>query len=136
MRVDIQDIIDAFELTDQYTECFLDTETGNIERINEMVMTQKEKQEIIDRLDEHGSYRLPSSRDLDDYSIMESFIDSLSGKAHDRLADAISGRGAFRRFKDALYEMGIEKEWFSFKKAEYRKIAIRWCEDAGIQYKC
>ena len=57
MKVKLQDIIDAMDMTDRYTENFLDAETGEIVYINDMVMGQKEKDEIYDRLDEHGFYR-------------------------------------------------------------------------------
>lgn len=134
MTVRISDIIDAIEMTDQYTECFLDKETGQIERINDMVMMQEEEEEIYDRLDEHGFYRLPTSVDIRDYDIMEDFIETLSGKAHDMLTSAINRRGAFRRFKDRLYDLGLEKQWYDFRADTYRRKAIKWCEDNNIEY--
>ena len=59
MKVKLTDIIDVIEMTNQYTEYFLDKETGEIEWVSDMAMTQKEQEEICDRLDEHGFYRLP-----------------------------------------------------------------------------
>ena len=134
MTVRISDIIDAIEMTDQYTECFLDKETGQIERINDMVMMQEEEEEIYDRLDEYGFYGLPTSVDIRDYDIMEDFIETLSGKAHDILTSAINGRGAFRRFKDRLYDLGLEKQWYDFRADTYRRKAIKWCEVNNIEY--
>ena len=77
IKVKLTDIIDAIEMMDQYTEYFLDKETGKIEWISDMVMTQKEQEEIYDRLDEHGFYRLPTSFEIRDYDIMEDFVDIL-----------------------------------------------------------
>ena len=134
MKVKLTDIIDAIEMMDQYTEYFLDKETGEIEWVSDMAMTQKEQEEIYDRLDEHGFYRLPTSFDIRDYDIMEDFVDLLSGTAHDRLLSAIQGRGAFRRFKDAVIKMGIDQEWYGFQADAYKRQAIRWCEDNGIEY--
>ena len=65
---------------------------------------------------------------------MEDFVDMLSGTAHDRLSSAIQGRGAFRRFKDAVVKMGIDQEWYNFQADAYKSKAIRWCEDNGIDY--
>ena len=45
---------------------------------------------------------------------MEDFVDTLSGAAHDRLAFAIQGRGAFRRFKDAVIKMGLIRSGMTF----------------------
>ena len=134
MRVKLSDIIDAIEMTDQYSEYFLDKETGEIEYVSDMAMTQAEQEEIYDRLDEHGSYRLPTSFDIRDYDIMEDFVETLSGAAHDRLDSAIRGKGAFRRFKDTVYDLGMDQQWYDFQAAAYKRKAARWCEENGIEY--
>lgn len=134
MKVKLQSIIDAIEMTDQYSEYFLDKETGEIEYVSDMAMTQKEQEEIYDRLDEHGFYRLPTSFDIRDYDIMEDFINTLSGTSHDKLARAIQGKGAFRRFKDMVYDLGIDQRWYDFQASAYKRKAIGWCEENGIEY--
>ena len=134
MKVKLSDIIDAIEITDQYSEYFLDKETGKVEWVSDMAMTQEEQDEVYDRLDEHGFYRLPTSFDIRDYDIMEDFIDTLSGSNHDRLASAIQGKGAFRRFKDAVIRMGIDKQWYDFQADAYKRKAARLCEDNDIEY--
>ena len=40
MKVKLSTIIDAIEMMNQYSECFLDKETGEIEWVNDMAMTQ------------------------------------------------------------------------------------------------
>ena len=72
MKVKLSDIIGAIEMMDQYSECFLDKETGEIEWVSDMTMTQEE---IYDRLDEYGFYRLPTSFDIRDYDIMSKAAD-------------------------------------------------------------
>ena len=134
MKVKLSDIIDAIEMTDQYSEYFLDKETGKVEWVSDMAMTQEEQEEVYDRLDEHGFYRLPTSFDIRDYDIMEDFIDTVSGSNHDRLASAIQGKGAFRRFKDAVIRLGIDKQWYDFQADAYKRKAARWCEDNDIEY--
>ena len=134
MKVKLTDIIDAIEMTDQYSEYFLDKETGKVEWVSDMAMTQEEQEEVYDRLDEHGFYRLPTSFDIRDYDIMEDFIDTLSGSNHDKLASAIQGKGAFRRFKDNVIRLGIDKQWYDFQANAYKRKAARWCEDNDIEY--
>ena len=134
MKVKLTDIIDAIEMMDQYSEYFLDKETGKVEWVSDMAMTQEEQEEVYDRLDEHGFYRLPTSFDIRDYDIMEDFIDTLSGSNHDRLASAIQGKGAFRRFKDNVIRLGIDKQWYDFQANAYKRKAARWCEDNDIEY--
>lgn len=134
MKVKLSDIIDAIDFTDQYTEYFLDRETGEVIYVNDMVMTSSEKEEIYDQLDEHGFYRLPDQRDIDDYRTMEEFISGLSGSAADKLSRAISGRGAFRRFKDTVHSLGLSDQWYSFEEDSHKHIAIRWCEEHGLEW--
>jgi hypothetical protein len=134
MKVKLSDIIDAMDVTDSYTENFLDAQTGKIEFINDMVMGQEEKEEIYDRLDEHGFYRLPTSFDIRDYDIMEDFIAGMPEGVQGRMYDAIQGRGAFRRFKDMINAMGIEKSWYDFHDDVYRQKAAQWCEENDIEY--
>ena len=66
---------------------------------------------------------------------MEKFIWKLTSEVmQDKLERAIRGKGAFRRFKNVLYNLGIEKDWFEFRDKEYKKIAIQWCEQHNITY--
>ena len=80
MKVRLSDIVDAIELTDQFTEYFIDKETGELEWISDMTMTREEQEEIYDRLDEHGFYRLPKSFDIREYDIMEEFVENISNE--------------------------------------------------------
>ena len=77
IKVKLDDITDAMEMLDQYSEAFLNERTGEIEWVNEMVMSTKEQEEIYDRLDEDGYFRLPSQYDINEYGIMEDFVYSL-----------------------------------------------------------
>ena len=125
MKVKLSEILDAIEMMDRYSEYFLDKETGQIEWVSDMAMTSAEKEEVCDRLDAHGFYRLPTSFDINDYDIMESFIGTLSGSARERLSSAIQGRGAFGRFKDGVRRLGIEREWYNYQENAHKRQAIR-----------
>ena len=81
MKVKLEDIIFAIETTDQYTENFLDLETGEVVFTNDMIMSNKELEELDYQLNEHGFLRLPTSFDIREYDIMEDFVYSLSGKS-------------------------------------------------------
>ena len=54
-------------------------------------------------------------------------------RARDRLLRAIEGRGAFRRFKDTLFEFpDLRKDWFAFHDARMERRAIEWLQDEGL----
>jgi len=51
-----------------------------------------------------------------------------------RLARAIQGRGAFRRFKDELYEEhpDLLPAWYAFRDARARRRAVQWLADNSL----
>ena len=72
---------------------------------------------------------LPDRFEIDEYDMMRDFARSVEEPGlSDELLRAISGSGAFRRFKDAVYRRGIEKQWFDFRDESYNRIARDWCD--------
>ena len=73
----------------------------------------------------------PTSRSA--YQDMVWFIDELDDPAlADRLARAISGRGAFRRFKDALIDRpNLTTRWYAFSDDRQRGRARSWLAAEG-----
>lgn len=67
------------------------------------------------------------------YRDMEWFIDDLDQpEVADRLSIAISGRGAFRRFKDVLSRWpDLLNRWYSFSDDRQRGRARAWLADQG-----
>lgn len=62
------------------------------------------------------------------YGDMEDFIARVSDpRARELLEGAIAGRGAFRRFKDTLFEFeDLREAWFAFRDARAERRAIEW----------
>jgi hypothetical protein len=69
------------------------------------------------------------------YQDMADFADRLSNDAAGpRLTRAITGKGAFRRFKNALYEEFPEllPAWHAFREARANRRAVDWLADEGL----
>jgi len=78
---------------------------------------------------------LPGKFEIHEWSIMERFARSLTDTAaSDELEAAVHGRGAFRRFKDAVHRLGIADEWYRFREAALEEIAIGFLEAHGIAF--
>jgi hypothetical protein len=79
--------------------------------------------------------RIPHVESHDAYEDMESFIETVQdARLQDRLWNAIRGKGAFRRFKDTLYDYPGERErWFTFTNAQMRRRVLDWLRDEGIE---
>jgi len=79
--------------------------------------------------------KLPNSFDIHEYEIMERFCLAIpDDKVSDVLLRNIRGSGAFRRFKDTIYQYGIENDWFKYRDEAYKEIIIAWLESNGIAY--
>lgn len=68
------------------------------------------------------------------YRDMAEFVAGVHHRRASELLDrAIAGRGAFRRFKDTLFEFPeLREQWFRFREARSRRRALRWLADAGL----
>ncbi|GGP08253.1 UPF0158 family protein [Oceanobacillus neutriphilus] len=137
MKIKLEDVIDTIEMATDGVEHFYNIETGEIIFYSEMMFSMKEQRAFKDELEmnQEKYVRFPDQFEVSDYDIMESFIYALpEGKIQDELEEAIRGRGAFRRFKDKVQDVGLEEKWFSYRDNEYRQIAINWCEENGIEF--
>lgn len=64
---------------------------------------------------------------------MEDFVyKHTTGKEQEQLEHAMQGRGAFRRFKDKLFDLDLERKWYTFRDEAYKKIAREWCENTKL----
>lgn len=140
--VPLELVYNAVESADDEWKQFLDIEKMEVVSLPEYPFAgeyDEDDQKLADQIEEGWLtrfFRLPSRFDIHEYSIMERFIWSLpEGRVQDTLENAIRGRGAFRRFKDAVYRFGIEEKWYDFQEAKYREIAIEWCESHGFGYR-
>jgi hypothetical protein len=68
------------------------------------------------------------------YADMEDFVSRVRDpRAHHLLERAITGRGAFRRFKDALLEYPeLRRAWFAFHDVRGERRAIEWLLERGL----
>ena len=79
--------------------------------------------------------KIPDQFEIHEYKIMERFCLSVPDEdISNELLDKIRGRGAFRNFKDAVYDFGIEKDWFKYRDKAYREIAVDWLEFNELAY--
>ena len=136
MKVKLDVILDAIEMADDNYTYFLDLETGESVFLADELITGLDNEGLEDEIEENLEryLRLPTKFEIHEYHIMEEFIWTLKGDRADKLEHAIQGRGAFRRFKDMVDRMGISQQWYDFQAEYYRKLAIEWCQEHGLEY--
>ena len=78
---------------------------------------------------------LPDRFEIDEYAIMERYCDTIEDEqARRALLKAINGKGAFRRFKDEVYELELEKDWYRFRDKAFTQIAADFLAREGIAF--
>jgi hypothetical protein len=69
------------------------------------------------------------------YQDMADFIETIAGEqARQRLAQAIRGKGAFRRFKDELHYRypDLLPTWYAFRDTRAQRRVVRWLADHAL----
>lgn len=137
MKVKLSVVIDAIEMADDAYTYFLDIENGESVMLADELITGIDNEGLGEEIDNNPDrfFRLPTKFDINEYHIMEEFIWSLDDERQaNKLENVIHGKGAFHRFKDMLYKLGIEQQWYAYQADAYKKIAKKWCRDNQIEY--
>ena len=117
MKVKLEDIIEAMEFAGMETEYYYDTQGEKVLMLFDGMVDGEDNPELSEDIKEgfvEDYIPLPGQYDINEYRIMEEFIYELpAGKNQDVLAGTIQGRGAFRRFKNKLYDLNLEQQWYS-----------------------
>ncbi len=129
MKVKLQEVLEALEGTGVETDYYYDTKHQEILMVFDGMVNGETNPELIEDISEgfiEDYIPLPGQYDINEYSLMEEFIYELpAGRAQDVLESAIRGKGAFRRFKDHLYDFGLEQKWYQYRDEAYEEIARR-----------
>lgn len=136
MKMKLALVIQAMEEAgDSYT-IFYDAQEGKTVYLPDEFVTGERDAMLEDLIENNrnGFLRFPDKYEIHEYSIMEQYIDWLPrGKVKTELSSAICGKGAFRRFKATLRYHSLEQQWYDFKAEVFCEMAIRWCEENGLE---
>ncbi|MDH3892111.1 MAG: UPF0158 family protein [candidate division Zixibacteria bacterium] len=144
----LKDLVDGMQFQSDLAKSFLNTVTGKVvtitedefravdNEVNSLGFSEEELKDARDVEKGEDYIALPSQFDTNEYKMLERFADSIDNQHHsDELLRALRGRGAFRRFKDTTYRLGIEKDWYTFRDQAYEELAVEWCEENNIKYR-
>ena len=130
-------------LLEEIYELYGDPETGKVDWPTVLAQLdipewQKEPLILADQIETgFGTryIRIPYVESREGYYDMVAFIRTVSNsRLKSRLERAISGRGAFRYFKDVLSDYPQERErWFQFRDERMHQRVLDWLESEGIE---
>lgn len=123
---------DAFENNAPEVHSYLHFDTGEVIRIVDGVADPAMHSRIMS---DQRYLRIDPVSSREQYRWMERFIATVEEDSlRRRLNVAIDGKGAFRRFKDALMSNPVDRErWFAFRSERLRACMESWLTAHGIQ---
>ena len=147
--ISLREIIDALEAASDDCSSYLGPETGDI-----IVVTEEERALAEDECREEAPawqcemmpkiraalegdrwLELPDRFDIHEWSIMEQFSRAQNiERIRNELSSAIHGAGAFRTFRSAIRQLGLEQGWYQFRDEALADIARSWLEEHKLQY--
>lgn len=134
IQIDWSQLEQAFENHAPHIRSYLDRNTGELITVagdrdddDPMVMRVHARPEqflVVDPVPSREQYRM-----------MERFIDTVPpGALKEQLKDCIVGKGAFRRFKDAIGRYPEErKRWFAFRDVLLHLFILEWLKQHHIE---
>lgn len=136
LKIDLEDLSLAFETASELLRGFLDLQTGDVIMLvlSDDVAARRMLEEL--EADDSGRYvPIPALGTPESYREMMHFIETVQSKElRELLKVATSGRGAFRRFRDALLRYPDERlRWFDFKDGRLRERIADWLLQLGIE---
>ena len=129
--IDWESLEDAFENNAPEVHSYLHLLTGEVLRVVDGIADP----DMHARISNGSTYlaiQAVSSREQ--YRWMERFIPMVDdAELRDDLVHAIDGKGAFRRFKDALMDVAETRQrWFAFRTERLRVFMEAWLTAQGI----
>ena len=151
-KVKLEEILNALEFAGEEGDYYYNKITGEVVYIGGEEARIADRDDI-DNIDHYPEWQreiikdaidieenwdnyisLPSKFDINEYNIMVEFCDSLdNGRKADQLLNALNGRGAFRKFKDTIIRLNVEKKWYNYRDEALRNVAMDWCKENGIE---
>ncbi len=148
--ISLRAVVDELNIASDEFISFLHRETGEISTVSRELLSSVEDGDDyndapaweVELLHEAQAIlasdcyiTLPSRFDIHEYAIMQRFCSSIEdGGLSQALLQTIQGSGAFRRFKEAIYERGIADDWYRFRDEALKEIAMAWLESHQLSY--
>jgi hypothetical protein len=145
--VRLKEILEGMELQSDELTAYLHRPTGRVIAVSDEAMASAEEGpegvagvDELELADARGVLsggddyvQLPDRFEINEYRMMEHFAAAVAdAQSRDELQGVLHGRGAFRRFKDAVRRHGLAAEWYDYRDRKYKEVARAWCEEHNI----
>lgn len=135
-KVNLNEIIDAFEMENYYSRSFVNKMTGEVVNLMGNEDLSDVDEDVEDEFIPEHYISLPDKWDLNKCEMMKDFCYSIDDEEmQNKLLYTIGGKGTFGRFHTAISCYNIEKEWYRFLHERLKEIAIKFCTENHLNYR-
>ena len=126
-KIEMFDVVDAIETGHDVGEAYMNNKTGEVEYIEQEYFFREEYDEKYEKLEGLNWVKLPEFRD---YDIMKGFALQLSdNNKSEKLLNILHNKKAYRNFKNEIYEMDVENDYYDFYQLYIEQLARQWLEE-------
>lgn len=154
-KVEIQKIVDELQMRFMDTTVYYNKITGEILNVQDDDFRIVEENDFENSIENYPEWQrehlkevydllyndidnyiaLPNNFDIKDSDIMEEFIETISdSNIKYQLGNCMWQKGMYRKLKDKLIYIGLEKEYYQFYDEKLKEIAIEWCKENNLEY--
>jgi len=121
----INEVLDAMETSGMDIKWYFDLQKEKLILVtDECLEDDLDMEEVENNNDRFIS--LPSEYEIHEHKMMVAFSNQQPVEIKEILIDVLYSKGAFRKFKDKVFEMDIRDEWFAYKREQLTVMANEW----------
>jgi len=148
--ISLRDVVEALDLQSEEISSYLDPDSGEIITFNEeeahlardgnWEKAPEWMRDLLPKikraLEDQRILELPDRVHIDEWRMMQDFaLEQQDCNCRKALSNAAHGASAFRRFRQAIQKLGIEKQWYEYREKAMEDVARRWLDENNLKYR-
>ena len=132
LTISYEQLESAFMMTDggMGAECYIDPGNGAIYCFDSMGDSEDS---VPPDFDPESAISIPNKYDLDlGNQLVFDFVAGQIPEHYDEVRDIFRKKGAYSRYKELLYRLGKEQDWYAYEERRTREALVEWCAENGI----
>jgi hypothetical protein len=135
IRVDWEELLDAFEDGSTEHRYYFDRETGAVHFFSEYLDNEEEEEDERSITVEERYVQIPAARRTVPTDELREFVASLEdGSERTALNTTLRARGGYQHFREAVDAMpAVREEWQQFSHASLKERIEQWLSEVSVE---
>lgn len=135
IRVDWQELEDAFEDASVDHRYYLDRETGAVHFFSSYLDNEEEEEDEKAITSEERYVLIPQARRTIPFADLVAFVASLGkGDEHERLESVLEAAGGYEHFREVIEDLpAARRRWHAFVQGRLEERIKEWLAEVGVE---